>query len=53
MFVHPKDNFLTKKARINFEAYGQDHPITSEAGKKASLLSLLKISFHQMWWFKY
>ena len=34
MFVHPKGNFLTKKARINFEAYGQNNPITPEAGEK-------------------
>ena len=40
MFVHPKDNFLTKKARINFEAYGQNNPITPEAGEKRLLFDL-------------
>ena len=34
MFGHPKDNFFTKKARINFEVYGQNYPITQEAGEK-------------------
>ena len=40
MFGHPKDIFFTKKARINFEVYGQNrqnYPITPEAGEKRLL----------------
>ena len=42
MFGHPKDNFLPKKARLNFEVYGhgQNNPITPARGwgKKAPFL---------------
>ena len=39
MFGNLKDNFFTKKARMNFEVYGQNSPITPEAGgKKAPFL---------------
>ena len=35
MFGRPKGNFFTNKARINFEVlYGQNYPITPEAGEK-------------------
>ena len=39
MFGHPKGNFFTKKARINFEVYGQNYPITPEAGGKKAPFS--------------
>ena len=45
MFGHPKDNFLPKKARLNFEVYGQNNPITPEAGgKKAPFSSFFFLS---------
>ena len=37
MFGLPKDNFFTKKARINFEVYGQNYPMTPEAEEKRLL----------------
>ena len=40
MFGHPKDNFFTKKARINFEVYGQNNAITPEAGEKKAPFSI-------------
>ena len=46
MFGHPKDNFFSKKSRINFEVYGQGFPITPEAGKKGSFFKLSKKDFH-------
>ena len=33
MFRRPKDNFFPKKARLNFEVYGQNNPITPKAGE--------------------
>ena len=41
MFGHPKDNFLPKKARLNFEVYGQNNPITPEAGGKKAPFYIL------------
>ena len=38
MFKHPKREFFTSKAKLNFEVYGQRDKITSEAGEKRPLL---------------
>ena len=43
MFWHPKVNFFTKKVRLNFEVYGQDYPITPEAGKKGYFFMVSKV----------
>ena len=50
MFGHPKDNFLPKKARLNFEVYGQNRPITPEAGEKKG--SFIKLTNHPNLWGK-
>ena len=34
IFGHPKREFFTSKARLNFEVYGQPSKITPEAEKK-------------------
>ena len=34
MFEHPKREFFTSKARLNFEVYGQNDKITPEAAEK-------------------
>ena len=37
MFEHPKREFFTSKARLNFEVYGQRDKIPPEAGGKRPL----------------
>ena len=41
MFEHPKREFFTSTARLNFEVYGQNDKITPEGEKKGLLFGSL------------
>ena len=40
MFGHPKIDFFSSTAILNFEVYGQNDKITAEAGEKRLLFVL-------------
>ena len=40
MFGHPKRQFFTSKAKLNFEVYGQWDKITPEAGEKGPFFDI-------------